>query len=145
MTFSLSADILHVEDNIAEVYLVQEFFKEGIKKNIHVARDGEEAIDFLRQQNNYKNAPVPDLILLDLNLPKKSGREVLLEIKQDPKLRHIPVIILTVSTSKEDIQYSYKNLANCYIKKPDKIEQFSDINKYIDELWLKLLIKDKSA
>src|SRR5512135_1412325 len=108
-------EILLVEDNPVDVMMTREAFATGrICNNLHVAEDGEEAMDFLFQRGKYPSVPLPDVILLDLNLPRKDGREVLAEIKADQSLRHIPVIILTTSGSEEDIFHSYEHQANCF-------------------------------
>jgi CheY-like chemotaxis protein len=133
-------DILLVEDNPADVRLTQENFKESkILNNLHVVKDGEEAMAFLHRKGKYADAVRPDLILLDLNLPKKDGREVLAEIKTDEELKSIPVVILTISKAEEDILKSYNLHANCYIIKPIDIEQFNKIVRSIEDFWLTLV------
>ena len=130
-------EILLVEDNAADVRLTEEALKEGkVRNNLHVARDGMEALEFLRRQGKYANATRPDLILLDLNLPRRDGREVLAEIKDDPELKLIPVVVLTTSSAEADILKSYKLHANCYITKPVDLEQFVSVVKSIDDFWL---------
>lgn len=130
------AEILLVEDNPGDVRLTVEAFKEGkIKNNLSVAIDGVEAMAFLRKEGKYANATRPDLILLDLNLPKKDGREVLEEIKCDPDLKRIPVVILTTSEAERDIMKAYNLHANCYITKPVDLDQFVKIIKQIDKFW----------
>jgi len=130
-------EILMVEDNPGDVRLTVEALKEGkVRNNFHTAEDGEEALAYLRQEGRYAGAPRPDLVLLDLNLPKKSGREVLAEIKEDPDLRRIPVVILTVSQAEQDIVKSYNLHANCYISKPVDLEQFLEVVKSIENFWL---------
>lgn len=130
-------EILLVEDNPADVRLTQEALKEGkVRNNLFVARDGVEAIEFLRRQGPHANATKPDLILLDLNLPRKDGREVLAEIKNDDTLRTIPVVVLTTSSAEADILKSYNLHANCYITKPVDLEQFVQVIKSIDDFWL---------
>jgi CheY-like chemotaxis protein len=130
-------EILLVEDNPADVRLTQEALKEGkVRNNLFVARDGVEAIEFLRRQGPHANATKPDLILLDLNLPRKDGREVLAEIKNDDNLRTIPVVVLTTSSAEADILKSYNLHANCYITKPVDLEQFVQVIKSIDDFWL---------
>ncbi len=130
-------DILLVEDNPADVRLTVEALKEGkIYNNLHVVTDGVEAIAYLRRQGKYANAVRPDLIILDLNLPKKDGREVLKEIKNDDSLKTIPVVILTVSKSEEDIIKSYNLHANCYITKPVDLSQFINVVKSIEDFWI---------
>ena len=129
-------EILLVEDNPADVELTIEALKEGkVSNHLNVVMDGIEALVFLRREAAYADAPCPDLILLDLNLPKKSGRETLAEIKQDPELCTIPVVILTTSEAEKDIVESYKLHANCYIKKPVDLEQFITIIKSLENFW----------
>lgn len=130
-------EILLVEDNPADVRLTLEAFKDcKVYNNLHIVKDGVEALSFLRREGEYKDVPRPDLILLDLNLPKKDGREVLKEIKADNKLKIIPVVVLTVSQAEEDILKSYDLNANCYICKPIDLNQFIKIIKSIEEFWL---------
>jgi CheY-like chemotaxis protein len=130
-------EILLVEDNPADVRLTQEALKEGkVRNNLHIARDGIEAIEFLRRVGKFSNATRPDLILLDLNLPRKDGREVLADIKADPELKAIPVVVLTTSSAEADIFKIYKLHANCYITKPVDLEQFVKVVKSIDDFWL---------
>jgi CheY-like chemotaxis protein len=133
-------DILLVEDNPADVRLMVETLKEEkIYNTLHVVGDGEEALAFLRKEGKYSNAVRPDLILLDLNLPKIDGRQVLKEIKTDDKLKAIPVVILTVSKSEEDIIKSYNLHANCYITKPVDLVQFSKVAKAVQDFWLTIV------
>jgi CheY-like chemotaxis protein len=134
---NLSAiEILLVEDSPSDADLTIETFKDSkILNRIYVAEDGVEALDFLFRRGKYKEAPRPDLILLDLNLPKKNGREVLAEIKAHPDLQTIPVVILTTSAAEEDILRSYQLHANCYITKPVDFEQFTKIVKLISDFW----------
>jgi CheY-like chemotaxis protein len=130
-------EILLVEDNAADVRLTEEALKEGkVRNNLHVARDGMEALEFLRRQGKHANATRPDLILLDLNLPRRDGREVLAEIKDDNDLKMIPVVVLTTSSAEADILKSYKLHANCYITKPVDLDQFVQVVKSIDDFWL---------
>jgi chemotaxis family two-component system response regulator Rcp1 len=130
-------DLLLVEDNPGDVRLTQEAFKESPRKiNMSVARDGVEAIDFLRRRGKYATAPRPDLILLDLNLPRKNGREVLMEIKSDPDLRRIPVVVMTTSKAEQDIQKAYTLNANCYISKPVDFDEFLGVVQSIEDFWL---------
>jgi chemotaxis family two-component system response regulator Rcp1 len=132
--------ILLVEDNPGDVRLVVESLKGSkIGNNMSVVADGESALEFLRRQGFYANAPRPDLILLDLNLPKKNGREVLAEFKADPDLKRIPVVIITSSTSDEDVLAAYNNYANCYVTKPVDLKQFIKIVKSIEEFWLSIV------
>src|SRR5579871_2095561 len=117
------SEILLVEDNAGDVRLMQEAFKEGkLIGHLNVVRDGEQAMAFLRKQGEYASSPRPAIILLDLNLPRKNGREVLAEIKQESKLRKIPVVVLSSSGAPEDINYAYELHANCYIQKPGDLE-----------------------
>lgn len=133
----IPVDILLVEDNPGDVRLTREALKEGkIKNSLHVVEDGIAALEFLRQTGQYKNVPKPDIILLDLNLPKKDGKEVLTEIKQDETLKKIPVVILTTSRSEEDVFKSYNLHANCYIIKPIDLEQFFNVVRSIEDFWL---------
>ncbi|MHB9072790.1 MAG: response regulator [Desulfobaccales bacterium] len=130
-----------VEDNPGDVRLTVEALKEGkVRNNFRTVEDGVEAMAFLRRQGPYADAPRPDLILLDLNLPKKNGREVLAEIKEDPELRRIPVVILTVSQAEQDIVKSYNLHANCYITKPVDLDQFLEVVKSIENFWLTVVM-----
>jgi CheY-like chemotaxis protein len=130
-------DVLLVEDSPGDVRLTREAFKDAkVLVNLHVAPDGAEAMAFLRREGEYANAPRPGLILLDLNLPKKDGREVLEEIKESPALKTIPVVVLTTSASEADILQSYRHHANCYITKPVNLDGFLKIVKSIDCFWL---------
>jgi len=129
-------EVLLVEDNPGDVRLTREALKEGkVSNNLHVAADGVEALAFLRREGRYAAAVHPDLILLDLNLPRKGGREVLEEIKGDPALRHIPVVILTSSQAEQDIARAYDLHANCYISKPVDLDQFIRVVRSIEEFW----------
>lgn len=133
-------EILLIEDNPADVLLIQEAFKEAkLRNRISVAGDGEEALQYLQRQGSFGNALRPDLILLDLHLPKRNGREVLAEIKNDPELAEIPVIILTTSSEDEDIHQAYRLHANCYLTKPVDIDSFLALVRGIDEFWLTLV------
>jgi len=133
-------EILLVEDNEADIRLTQEGIKEAkIHNNLCVTRNGEEAMSFLHKRGDYKDAVTPDLILLDLNLPKKDGREVLEEIKSDENLSHIPVVILTTSEAEKDIIKSYKLHANCYVNKPMGIDQFVEVIKAIEDFWFTIV------
>jgi chemotaxis family two-component system response regulator Rcp1 len=135
--FSRPVNILLIEDNPGDVRLTQEAFKEG-KLTIHldIIMDGDEAIKFLKKQPPYTDVIVPDLILLDLNLPKRDGREVLKEIKTDPNLKRIPVVVLTTSNADQDILKSYNLHVNCYINKPVDFDKFFDIIQRIENFWL---------
>ena len=129
-------EILLVEDNPVDVLVTKRALQGGrVCNNLHVVQDGEEAMDFLYQRGKYSNAPRPGLILLDLNLPKKSGREVLAEIKHDPGLLDIPVIVLTTSEAETDILLSYGLHANCFITKPVDLDQFTDVVRSIEGFW----------
>jgi CheY-like chemotaxis protein len=130
-------EILLVEDNPGDVRLTKEALKEGkVYNNLHWAKDGVEALEFLRRQGKHANAPRPDIILLDLNLPKKDGREVLSVIKSDDHLKHIPVVVLTTSKAEEDVLRSYELHANCYVTKPVDLDKFIRVVKSIDSFWL---------
>ncbi|MBF0479129.1 MAG: response regulator [Candidatus Omnitrophica bacterium] len=133
-------EILLVEDNPADVRLTTEALKEEkIFNNLNVVTDGVEAVAYLKKEGRYAQAVRPDLILLDLNLPKKDGREVLKEIKNDEKLKAIPVVVLTVSKAEEDIIKTYNLHANCYITKPVDLEQFVKVAKTIQEFWFTIV------
>ncbi len=130
-------EVLLVEDNPGDVRLTMEAMREGkVLNNINVATDGVEALAFLRREGKYHQAPRPDLILLDLNLPRKDGREVLAEIKNDPALRCIPVVILTTSAAEQDIIKTYELHANCFITKPVDLDQFINVIRLIEDFWL---------
>jgi chemotaxis family two-component system response regulator Rcp1 len=133
-------EILLVEDNPGDVRLTMEAFKENKMRNsLHVVGDGVEALAFLGQEDKYADAPRPDLILLDLNLPKKDGREVLAEIKTDDDLKRIPVVVLTTSKAEEDIIRTYDLHVNCYITKPVELDQFIKVVQSIEEFWLTIV------
>jgi chemotaxis family two-component system response regulator Rcp1 len=133
-------EILLVEDNPGDIRLTQEGLKEGkIFNTLSVVGDGIEALAFLRREGEYADAPRPDLILLDLNLPRKDGREVLREIKSDPNFRRIPVVVLTTSRAEMDIIGTYDQHANCYIIKPVDFEQFVNVVKSIENFWLTIV------
>ncbi len=133
-------DILLVEDNPGDVRLAKEALKENKMLNaIYVVEDGVEAMAFLRKEGKYSGKPRPDIVLLDLNLPKKDGREVLAEIKEDRDLKRIPVVILTVSSADEDILKTYNLHANCYITKPIDLSQFMKVVKSIEDFWLTIV------
>jgi two-component system, chemotaxis family, response regulator Rcp1 len=130
-------EILLVEDNPGDERLTREALKEGkVYSNLHWVKDGVEAIDFLRRKGKFQGAPRPDIILLDLNLPKKDGREVLQEIKNDDELKRIPVVVLTTSKAEEDVLRTYNLHANCYVTKPVDLEKFIVVVKSIDVFWL---------
>jgi len=133
-------EILLIEDNPGDARLTQEALNDGkVKNNLHIVYDGVEATDFLFKRNKYKDAPRPDLIILDLNLPKKNGHEVLAEIKVDETLKSIPVVILTTSKAEEDILKSYKLHANCFLTKPIDLIDFFEMIKSIEGFWLTLV------
>ena len=130
-------DILLVEDNPGDERLTREALKEGkVYSNLHWAKDGVEALQFLKREGKHDTAPRPDIILLDLNLPKKDGREVLAVIKKDSVLKHIPVVVLTTSEAEEDVLKSYELHANCYVTKPVDLEKFIHVVQSIDRFWL---------
>lgn len=134
------ADFLLVEDNPGDVRLTQEALKSHkVQNNLHVVTDGEEAMAFLRMQGKYANAPRPDIILLDLNLPRKDGREVLAEIKSDTNLKAIPVVIITSSEAEQDVVKSYNLNANCYITKPVNLDQFIKVVQSINDFWFTIV------
>ena len=129
--------ILLVEDNPGDVRLTVEALRGAkVANELHVVGDGEEAIAYLRNQGSYADAPRPDIILLDLNLPRKDGREVLEEIKSDNELKRIPVVVLTTSKAEEDVLRTYNLHANCYVTKPVDLEKFMVVVKSIDVFWL---------
>ncbi|MFA5881879.1 MAG: response regulator [Eubacteriales bacterium] len=133
-------EILMVEDNPGDVRLAREALKEAKVHNVlNVVEDGVEAMAFLRREGRYAGAPSPDIILLDLNMPKKSGREVLAEVKADKKLKHIPIVVLTISKAEEDILKSYNLHANCYIIKPVDFNQFIHVVKSIEDFWFTIV------
>lgn len=133
-------EVLLVEDNPGDVRLIQEVFKETKIKNVlHVARDGEEAIQMLKQKGKTILPRAPDLILLDLNLPKKDGRDVLIEIKRDEHLKCTPVVVLTSSSREEDLVETYKNNANCYISKPVELGQLIRVIENMGNFWLDIV------
>jgi CheY-like chemotaxis protein len=133
------AEILLVEDNPGDIRLTQEALRGRLTNNLHVACDGEEAIDFLYRRGRHPGAPRPDLILLDLNLPKMDGREVLAVIKKDPDLRGIPVVVLTTSHAEADVCRAYKLNCNCYITKPVDLDQFIKVVESIESFWLTIV------
>ncbi len=133
-------EILLVEDNMGDIDLTKEALTESkLQNRLEIVQDGEAAMEFLRKQGKYADATTPDLVLLDLNLPKKDGREVLAEIKADPILRRIPVVVLTTSEAEEDILKVYDNYANCYIKKPVDFNKFVNVVKKIEDFWLTIV------
>jgi len=133
-------DILMVEDNPGDARLTQEALKESkVYNNLHHVRDGVEAMEFLRKEGTYADAPTPDIILLDLNLPRKDGRQVLAELKAIPRLKNIPVVVLTTSEAEQDIVKSYELHANCYITKPVDLDKFVEIIHGIENFWLSIV------
>jgi two-component system, chemotaxis family, response regulator Rcp1 len=136
----LPVEILLVEDNPGDVELTRAALRRGkVRNTLHVAEDGEEAMAFLRREGAWRDAPRPDVILLDLNLPRMDGREVLEAVKQDPELRAIPVVVLTTSSGEEDIIRSYNLHANCYITKPVDLDRFIDVVRSIEDFWLSVV------
>lgn len=134
-------EILLIEDNEGDVFLTKKAFESAkIANNIHVARDGETGLDMLRQENGHSGIPRPDIVLLDINLPKKDGRQVLEEIKDDPDLRFIPVVILTSSEAEQDVLKSYELHANSYILKPINLEKFYNVVKAIENFWFSVVV-----
>jgi len=139
-TLSTPINILLVEDNPGDIRLTQEVLKEGkVYNTLSIVENGIQAISFLKKEDEYQDASTPDLILLDLNLPKKDGREVLFDIKNDPELKKIPVVVLTTSQAEEDILKVYDLNANCYISKPVDLGQFIDVIKSIENFWLSIV------
>lgn len=137
---SRPVEILLVEDNPGDVRLTREALREGkVRNNLHVAPDGVEALRFLRREGEYAEVVRPDLILLDLNLPKKDGREVLEDIKADPQLRYIPVVVLTSSQAEQDILRAYDLHANCYVTKPVDLDQFIHVVRSIEDFWFTIV------
>lgn len=137
---SRTIEILLVEDNEADARLTREAFNEGrLLNNLTVVGDGVEALAYLRQEGAYADSPRPDLVLLDLNLPKKDGREVLAEVKADERLKMIPVVVLTTSAAQEDVARAYGSHANCYITKPVDLDQFLRVAQSIENFWLSLV------
>ena len=134
-------EILLVEDNPGDVRLTREALVESkLRNTLWVAGDGVDAMAFLRKEGAYRHAPTPDLILLDLNLPRKDGREVLADVKSDPRLRHIPVVILTTSSAEEDVLRTYDLHANCYILKPVALNEFLKVVRAIENFWLEVVV-----
>jgi len=132
--------ILLVEDNPGDARLTMEALLEAkVHNSVTVIEDGEEAMAYLRRRGRHADAPRPDIILLDLNLPKKDGREVLAEVKADPDLKRIPVVIMTTSTAEEDILRSYNLHANCYVTKPVDLDQFIKVVRALDDFWLSIV------
>jgi CheY-like chemotaxis protein len=139
------AEVLLVEDSPGDVRLTREALKEGkVRNNLSVVSDGVEAMEFLRREGKYKDAPRPDIVLLDLNMPRKDGREVLAEMKSDEQLKRIPVVVLTTSEAEQDILRTYDLHANCYLTKPVDLEQFISIVKSVEDFWLTIVQLPKS-
>ena len=132
-------DILLVEDSPGDVRLIEEALRDRIRNRLHVVSDGVAAMLFLRREGRYADVPRPDLILLDLNLPRKDGREVLGEIKANSELKQIPVIVLTTSTADPDIMRSYDLHANCYVTKPTNLDQFIGVIRSIEDFWMSIV------
>ena len=130
--------ILLIEDNIGDVRLTQEALGDSSRFKLHVAENGEQAIEMLQREGSYSAAPLPHLILLDLNLPKKDGRDVLAEVKEDPTLKHIPIIVLTTSHSEADIINAYNLHANCYVSKPVGLSEFNAAMASLEHFWLRI-------
>ena len=134
------ATVLLVEDNPGDVRLTKEAFKEGrVKNDLHVVTDGNAALEFLRQEGSYSDAPVPDVVLLDLNLPGKNGDEVLEELKSDPELRHLPVVVMTSSRAEEDVVRSYDRHANAFLTKPVDPDEFVKLIQTFENFWLSIV------
>jgi CheY-like chemotaxis protein len=135
------AEVLLVEDNPGDARLTIEAMREAkLSNRVHVVEDGVQAMAFLRREGKYSAAPRPDLILLDLNLPLKDGREVLAEVKIDPGLKRIPVVVLTTSRADEDVRHAYDLHANCYVTKPADLDQYMLVIKQIDVFWIKVAV-----
>ena len=133
-------EVLLVEDNPADARLTQEALREGTMQNrLHHVEDGVEALQFLRREGPYENAPTPDVVILDLNMPRKNGRQVLAEMKQDAQLRLIPVVVLTASEDEADTRQSYELKANCYITKPADLDKFVNVVRTIEAFWLAIV------
>jgi len=140
MPHSRPIQVLLVEDNPADVRLTRDALSEGkVVNELSVVTDGVEALRYLRREGSYAAAPRPDLVLLDLNLPRKSGREVLQEIKADPELRRIPVMVLTTSKADEDLDRAYSLHANCYIRKPVDLDEFLEVVRSIEHFWFTIV------
>ena len=139
-------DILLVEDNLGDIDLTREALGMGkLHNSLHVVQDGVAAMDFLRKKGKYVASPRPDLIILDLNLPKKDGRQVLAEIKDDKNLKRIPVVVLTTSQAEEDVLKTYNLHANCFITKPIDFKQFLNVVQAIEEFWLSIVVLPDGA
>ena len=139
--FSQVVEILLVEDNEGDIRLTREALKEGrIRNRLNVVSDGEQALRFLRREQEFAGMPRPDLVLLDLNLPRLDGREVLAAIKKDPDLKQIPIVVLTSSRADEDLLKAYDSHANCYISKPVGFEDFMQVIRSIENFWLTIVV-----
>jgi len=139
-------EILMIEDNPGDVRLAREALREGkVRNHLSVASDGVEGLAFLRREGMYQDAPTPDLLLLDLNLPRKNGREVLAEIKADPRLRHIPAVILTSSRAEQDVAQAYELMANCYVVKPVDLPQLIAVMQSIEHFWFQVVTLPAAA
>ncbi len=146
MTNAKAVEILLVEDNPGDARLTEEAFKDSrLLNSMHRVTDGVEALAYLRQEGQYATAARPDIILLDLNMPRKDGREVLAEIKEDPDLKSIPVVVLTTSDADTDVMKSYELHANCYITKPVDLEKFMNIVQRIEDFWLAIVRLPRQA
>ncbi len=146
MTNATAVEILLVEDNPGDARLTEEAFKDSrLLNSMHRVSDGVEALAYLRQEGQYATAARPDIILLDLNMPRKDGREVLAEIKNDPDLKSIPVVVLTTSDADTDVIKSYELHANCYITKPVDLEKFMNIVQRIEDFWLAIVRLPRQA
>jgi CheY-like chemotaxis protein len=133
-------NILLVEDNPADARLIEEVFKDtNLKNEIYIVKDGVDAMNFLNKKKGYSDVPKPQIILLDLNLPRKDGREVLKEVKDNEDLKRIPIVILTTSSAGEDVKKTYNNHANCFITKPVDFDQFLKVINAIEDFWLKVV------
>jgi CheY-like chemotaxis protein len=146
MTNAAAIEILLVEDNPGDARLTEEAFTDGrLLNNMHRVSDGVEAIAYLRNEGQYKAMPRPDIVLLDLNMPRKDGREVLAEIKEDADLKSIPVVVLTTSDADVDVMKSYQLHANCYITKPVELDKFMEIVQRIEDFWLAIVRLPRQA
>ncbi|GAA2362410.1 response regulator [Dactylosporangium salmoneum] len=143
---ALTAQILLVEDDLGDELMAREAFGDDVQASrLHVARDGEQALDFLYQRGDYTDAPRPDFILLDLNLPRVDGRQVLRTIKDDPSVASIPVVVLTTSSADEDVVACYNTHTNAYVTKPADYQEFVDIVRQINQFWLDTVRLPSSA
>lgn len=137
---SKNIHILLVEDNEGDIVLAQEALHDSkLVNQVSVSRDGDEALDFLNRKGNYQQAELPDLVLLDINMPRVSGMQVLVAMKNDERLKAIPIIMLTTSSSEKEIKFAYDNHANCYINKPVDIDRFLEVVKKIEDFWISIV------